>query len=111
MWTAPRTSSRPLREGYKGILRHIYSPEHYYRRIKTLLREYRPLKTRRRFRFPHMLALVRSFYRLGLMDAGRWHYWKLLLWTQFRRPRLFAHAVILAIYGYHFRKVCERRVT
>jgi len=107
----PAMNLDALREGYKGILRHIYSPEHYYRRIKTLLREYRPLKTRRRFRFPHMLALVRSFYRLGLMDAGRWHYWKLLLWTQFRRPRLFAHAVILAIYGYHFRKVCERRVT
>jgi len=53
---------------------------------------------------------VRSFYRLGIMDSGRWHYWKLMLWTQFRRPRLFAHAVTLAIYGYHFRKVCEGRV-
>jgi len=107
----PAMNLDALREGYKRILQHIYSPEHYYRRIRTLLREYRPSETRGRIRFSHALALMRSFYRLGLMDSGRLHYWKLLLWTQFRRPRLFAHAVILAIYGYHFRKVCERRVT
>jgi radical SAM superfamily enzyme YgiQ (UPF0313 family) len=99
-----------LREGYKGLLQHIYSPEHYYRRIRTLLRQYRPPKTRGRLRFSHTLALVRSFYRLGLMDSGRLHYWKLMLWTQFRRPRLVVQAITLAIYGYHFRKVFERRV-
>jgi radical SAM superfamily enzyme YgiQ (UPF0313 family) len=106
----PAMNLDTLREGYKGLLQHIYSPEHYYRRIRTLLREYKPPRIRGRRRFSHTLALVRSFYRLGLVDPGRLHYWKLLLWTQFRRPRLFAHAVILAIYGYHFRKVCERRV-
>jgi hypothetical protein len=33
-----------------------------------------------------------------------------LLWTLFRRPRLFPEAVTFAIYGYHFRKVCEIRL-
>ncbi len=33
-----------------------------------------------------------------------------MLWTQFRRTRLFPEAVILSIYGYHFRKVCELHV-
>jgi radical SAM superfamily enzyme YgiQ (UPF0313 family) len=106
----PTMSPDVLREGYKGILQHIYSPEHYYRRIRTFLREYKPPRTRERIRFSHILALVRSFYRLGLVGQGRLHYWKLLFWTQFRRPRLIPEAVILAIYGYHFRKVCERRV-
>jgi hypothetical protein len=32
------------------------------------------------------------------------------VWAQFHRPRLFADAVILAIYGYHFRKICEQHV-
>ena len=41
----------------------------------------------------------------------RFQYWKLLLWTQFRCPRLMPDAVILAIYGHHFRKTCERHVT
>jgi radical SAM superfamily enzyme YgiQ (UPF0313 family) len=106
----PTMSPDVLREGYKGILQHIYSPEHYYRRIRTFLHEYKPPRTRERIRFSHILALVRSFYRLGLVGQGRLHYWKLLFWTQFRRPRLIPEAVILAIYGYHFRKVCERRV-
>jgi radical SAM superfamily enzyme YgiQ (UPF0313 family) len=107
----PAMNLDTLREGYKGILQHIYSQKHYYQRIRTLLREYKPPKTRGRMRFSHTLALVRSFYRLGLMDSGRLHYWKLMLWTQFRRPRLVAQAITLAIYGYHFRKVCEQRVT
>jgi len=106
----PAMNLDTLREGYKGILQHIYSQKHYYQRIRTLLREYKPPKTRGRMRFSHTLALVRSFYRLGLMDSGRLHYWKLMLWTQFRRPRLVTQAITLAIYGYHFRKVCERRV-
>jgi len=106
----PAMSLESLREGYKRVLQHIYSPKHYYQRIRTLLREYRPPKTRGSLRFSYAVALVRSFYRLGLVDPGRLHYWHLLLWTQFRRPRLFTEAVILAIYGYHFRKVCERHV-
>ncbi len=107
----PAMNLDALREGYKGILQHIYSPEHYYRRIRTFLHEYKPPRIRGRIRFSYILTLVRSFYRLGVLDRGRLHYWKLLLWTQFRRPRLVAEAITLAIYGYHFRKVCKRRVT
>jgi len=107
----PAMSLDTLREGYKGILQHIYSPEHYYERIRTFLREYQPPRMRGRMRVYHIIALLRSFYRLGLVGQERFHYWKLLLWTQFRRPRLVSEAVILAICGYHFRKVCERRVT
>jgi radical SAM superfamily enzyme YgiQ (UPF0313 family) len=106
----PVMSLELLREGYKGVLRYIYSPKHYYQRIRTLLREYKPPKIRGRLRFSYVLALVRSFYRLGLVDQGRFHYWQLLLWTQFRRPRLIPEAIILSIYCYHFRKVCERHV-
>jgi radical SAM superfamily enzyme YgiQ (UPF0313 family) len=106
----PAMSLDALQEGYKGILQYIYSPEHYYRRIRTFLREYQPPRIRGRIRLSHILALLRSFYQLGLVGQGRFHYWKLLLWTQFRRPRLIPEAVILAICGHHFRKVCERRV-
>jgi hypothetical protein len=106
----PAMNLDALREGYKGILQHIYSPEHYYRRVRTFLHEYKPPRIRGRIRLSYILTLVRSFYRLGVVDPGRLHYWQLLLWTQFRRPRLVAEAITLAIYGYHFRKVCKRRV-
>lgn len=107
----PAMSLETLREGYKGILQHIYSPEQYYRRIRTFLHEYQPPRMRGRVRLSHILALLRSFYWLGLVGQERWHYWRLLLWTQVRHPRLIPEAVGLAIYGHHFRKVCQRRVT
>ena len=106
----PAMNLETLKDGYRRILDHIYSPEHYYRRLRTFLREYRPPPARGQFQFSNVLALARSFYRLGIVGRERFHYWKLLLWTQFRRPRLLPDAITLAIYGYHFRKICERHV-
>ena len=107
----PAMSLETLREGYRQILDHIYAPAPYYQRIRTFLREYRRPHVRSKFQFSHVLALVRSVYRLGIVGEERVHYWKLLLWTQFRCPRLLPDAIILAIYGYHFRKICEQHVT
>ncbi len=106
----PAMNLDTLREGYKAILEHIYSPEHYYRRVKTFLREYRPPEFKAPLDFQHILALFRSIYRLGIVDRGRSHYWNLLFWTLFRRPALFPLAVTFAIYGHHFRRVCELHV-
>lgn len=33
-----------LRAGYRSVLKHIYSPEAYYQRVKTFLQEYKPFK-------------------------------------------------------------------
>ena len=104
----PRMGLEALLEGYRSILRHIYSPRGYYRRVLTFLREYRdaagveaPLDLQR------FLAFFRSLVRLGVLGRERFHYWRLLAWTVLRRPRLFPLAMTLAIQGYHFRKVCE----
>ncbi|MBI2438287.1 MAG: DUF4070 domain-containing protein, partial [Lentisphaerae bacterium] len=106
----PAMSLEALRKGYKEILQHIYSPEHYYKRIRTFLREYKTPKVRQPFRFSHIFVLLRSIYRLGILSQARMQYWKLIFWTQFRRPRLFTEAVTLAIYGYHFRKIFKRHI-
>jgi radical SAM superfamily enzyme YgiQ (UPF0313 family) len=99
-----------LREGYKHILRHIYSPEHYYQRVKTFLREYKSPEIEAPLDVQHILAFFRSIYQLGIIGEERGHYWKLLLWTLFRRPKLFPLAVTFAVYGYHFRTVCELHI-
>ncbi|NIO70754.1 MAG: DUF4070 domain-containing protein [Anaerolineales bacterium] len=110
----PNMNLDTLREGYKNILQHIYSPEHYYQRVKTFLREYKPPKIKASLDFKqvleYILAFFRSIYHLGIVGKERVHYWKLLLWTLFRRPQLFPLAITLAIYGHHFRKVCELHV-
>ena len=111
----PHMDIDTLRRGYKQLLKQIYSPKVYYRRVMAFLAEYQPPKMRvpldAHLILEHLLAFLRSIYRLGILGAERVYYWKLLLWTLFRRPRLFPTAITLAIYGYHFRKTCEMRVS
>ena len=103
----PKMNIDVLRKGYKNILHQIYSPKLYYERVTTFLREYKPPKIRVHLDPQYLLAFWRSIYQLGIKGAERVHYWRLWLWTLFHRPRLFPQAIELAIYGYHFRRVCE----
>jgi len=106
----PQMDLVTLREGYRNIMRHIYSRKHFYKRVKTFLREYKAPKAVVPLDFQHFLAFVRSTIRLGVFGNERLQYWRLLLWTHFRRPELLSLAVTLAIYGHHFRKVCELHI-
>jgi len=107
----PAMSIDVLREGYRRILDHIYAPAPYYKRIRTFLREYQGSHVRDKLRLFHILAVIRSVFRLGILGRERYQYWKLMAWTQFRHPRLLPNAIALAIYGYHFRKICEKHVS
>ena len=51
-----------------------------------------------------------AFPPLGLLGKERFHYWHLMFWTLFRRPRHLALAVTLSIYGLHYRRICERYI-
>jgi radical SAM superfamily enzyme YgiQ (UPF0313 family) len=97
-----------LREGYERIVRSIYAPDSYYQRVRTFLRAYTKPKVETPLDLQHKLALFRSILRLGIIGKERVQYWKLLLWTSFRRPRLFPMAVTFSIYGHHFRKIYEQ---
>ncbi|MCP5004821.1 MAG: DUF4070 domain-containing protein [Planctomycetes bacterium] len=99
------------KNGYKSILNYIYSPENYYKRVKTFLREYKAPKIKVKMELDHILALVRSAFHLGLMGEERVHFWNLLLWTCIHHRKHFPLSVKLAIYGHHFRKVSELHVT
>lgn len=102
----PRMNHEALIDGYKKILQTIYSPKHYYARVKRFLAEYTPKQAREfRLRFSHLKAAVKSVVRLGIIGRERFYYWKLVLWSLFRRPRVFPLAITFSIYGFHFRKV------
>lgn len=105
-----RMSAERLREGYRRILEQIYSPRHYYRRVRTFLREYRAPKTTAKLQFQDFMAFFRSVFHLGIFGKGRLYYWWLLIWTHLCRPELFSLAVTLAISGHHLRKVCRLHV-
>jgi radical SAM superfamily enzyme YgiQ (UPF0313 family) len=106
----PNMDLNVLHEGYRNIMRHIYSHKLYYERVKTFLREYRAPKFEIPLDFQRFLAFFRSNIRLGILSKERFQYWRLLLWTLFRRPELFSLAITLAIHGHHFRKICELHI-
>ncbi len=103
----PRMGIDRLLDGYQSIMKQIYSPKSYYRRIRTLMRElkapqiYQPINTQR------FLSFFRTAFRLGVLGKERFQYWHLIAWTLTRMPRQLPLAVTLAIYGYHYRKICE----
>jgi radical SAM superfamily enzyme YgiQ (UPF0313 family) len=103
----PKMNMDVLREGYRKILSQIYSPRLYYERVITFLREYEPPKLKLHLDFEYVMALWRSIYELGIKGIERVHYWRLFFWTLAHKPRLFPHAISLAIYGYHYRRVYE----
>jgi hypothetical protein len=102
-----RMDLQSLREGYKRIMAHIYTPKHYYRRVKMFLQECQPPKIKIQFESQRFLALYRSVVHLGILGKERFQYWRLMCWTLFHRPRMLTIAVTLAIYGHHFRKISE----
>ncbi len=106
----PKMNSETLINGYKHVLNTIYSPRQYYERVRILLKEYKPPKVKGlpRFKLYHIEAFIKSLWFLGIIEKGRGYYWKLLISTLFKRPRLFPLSVILSIFGFHFRKVAEK---
>jgi radical SAM superfamily enzyme YgiQ (UPF0313 family) len=110
----PKMGLEVLQKGYRSVIRYLYAPENYYARIRTFLQAYKPPKISfpidMKYALPYIMAFFRSIVRLGIISRERLYYWKLFLWTLFRRPRLFPLAITLAVYGYHFRQVCNLHI-
>lgn len=101
----PKMSREDLVNGYRKVVGTIYSHKYYYERILTFFKNYKPPeKTKVKFTFADIRALLKSVWRIGIVNRGRIYYWKLIFWS-LRRPRYFHIAVTFLIYGFHFRKV------
>ena len=109
----PKMNYETLISGYRNIVHTIYSPKHYYERVKTFLSEYNPPKVNKvpQLRFHHIEGLLKSIWFLGIKEKGRRYYWRLILSTLFKKPRAFPLSVSLSVFGFHFRKVAERMNT
>ena len=106
----PKMSPQVLIDGYQRLVRTIYSPDYFYARLMTFLKEYRrsgpsPFSTLHR---RDIRAFFRSILFLGILGKERLHYWKVFFWTLLRKPRLLPLTITLTIYGFHFRTVAEQ---
>ena len=114
----PKMGMEKLMNGYRNIIKGVYSPIPYYKRAKEYIREDKPLLKRKyrihfghiRNHFGYLGAIFSSFWLLGVKDKERYHYWKLILWTLVKRPLHLHTAITYAICGFHFRKVFEKHM-
>ena len=106
----PRMGIDRLLEGYQSIMKQIYSPKNYYRRVRTLLKELKTPEITQPINIQRFLSFFRSAFRLGVLGKERFHYWQLMLWTLIRTPKQIPLAITLSIFGYHYRRICERYI-
>jgi len=99
-----------LIDGYRTIMQQIYSPRKYYQRVRRILKELKGPAATTPVNWQRILAFWRACLRLGVLGKERFQYWRLLTWTLARRPKLLPLAVTLAIYGYHYRRICELHI-
>jgi radical SAM superfamily enzyme YgiQ (UPF0313 family) len=109
----PRMDATKLVEGYRSVLKQIYSCEAYYERVKLYLSRIQPRAGERRTRQRWMTAanaraLVTSIVRQGVFGSQRWSYWKFLLAVTTRYRRCAGTAMTLAIMGYHFQVMTRK---
>ena len=106
----PKMGLDQLMNGYRFIMEYIYSPKHYYRRVKVFLKESGYSMVQTPIDLQRFFAFFRSSIRLGILGRERFQYWYLMIWTLVRKPRLLPLAITLAIYGHHFRRICETHI-
>ena len=105
----PKMDAARLVEGYKSILRTIYSPHEYYQRsLDCLERVVNVVPEPRRSGFlGDVTALGRVVLTLGVRDPARREFWRYIYRALAEHREKFAVAVMLAALGYHFRKLTE----
>jgi hypothetical protein len=105
----PKMNREVLIQGYQKIIKTIYSPGKYYKRISQFLKYYKPAN-KRRLSPEHIRALLKSILYIGILGNGitQMYYWRLFLKTLFFYRKSFAEAMTMIIYGQHFRKILNK---
>ena len=104
----PKMDLETLLEGYRRIVKTIYSPRFFYQRVSRFLEEYQPNR-RKKLRGKEVRAFLKSIFFLGILGNGasQWYYWKMLFKSLIKHRKAFSEAMTLMVYGHHFRKVAR----
>jgi radical SAM superfamily enzyme YgiQ (UPF0313 family) len=109
----PRMDATELVEGYRSVLKRIYSSDAYYKRVKLYLKTIQTAPREKRvgqrwLTGANMRALVTSIVRQGVFSRHSWSYWKFLASAATRYRRSFGTAMTLAVMGYHFQVMTRK---
>lgn len=106
----PKMNKTRLVEGYKNILRNIYSPREYYQRALDCLSRFKQnkIEPRQTDFINDVKTFLKILFTLGVRDNERVQFWKYLVSLIRFYPREFAHGITLAAMGYHFRQITTK---
>jgi hypothetical protein len=105
----PRMDATRLVEGYKNLVRQIYSPREYYQRALDCLSRLRSGAEPRRSTFlEDARSLFNVLLTLGVRDRSRLQFWRYFYELVRHHTDNFAHGLTLAAMGYHFRRITEK---
>jgi len=114
----PQMDKHKLLDGYKWLLKQVYSPRSYFERSLLLIKRMSRGKRERLamgrsagrdnvprpIRLRDMLALFRSLFRQGFSRYG-YHYFRYLIRVLAVDPSFFPQAVTVAVRGHHFVRI------
>lgn len=104
----PRLDPEVLIARYQHLVRRLYEPGHYYRRIRTFLEVHRPGGPAVKVGPAEIGAFLRALWVIGIVNNGRRAFWGFLGSTLRHHPAQLGLAMTLVIYGHHFRIVANR---
>jgi radical SAM superfamily enzyme YgiQ (UPF0313 family) len=114
----PAMDAAQLVDGYRSVLKRIYSCEAYYERVKLYLSRTHPRPRRASERGKrtgqnwltgaNARAFVTSIVRQGVFSKQRWSYWKFLASVATSYRHCVGAAMTLAVMGYHFQIMTSR---
>lgn len=119
----PLMGMEPLVDGYLRVLKTIYDPKNYYKRIEILLENLQLNQTvlhwgehgdssHIKVKLPkeERKMVWRIIWEIIIKSHNRFRFLNLLRKTLKSRPELFHTAAELAIYGHHFEKIMKKVV-
>lgn len=96
-----------LKSGYRKLMKELYAPVPFYRRIRTFLLRWNPKSRSIVIQKNEISALLKTIWFMGIIGDDRFEYWKLIAWVLTQMPKKFPMAITLTVYGYHFRRVAK----
>ena len=97
-----------LRSNFRALVHDLYEPCNYYNRVRRFLQFYKEPRQKPPLNKAVIVAVLRCLVRLGGLDSGRSHFWRILLWTCWHKPQSIQNFIGLAILGHHFRQVYQQ---
>ncbi len=100
----PKIDPEVLVEGYKQIVKTVYSKKEYYERVLTFIKNYNH-QVDEYFNWDSLFAVFKSVFYMGILDKSRLYYWKTFFISIVKYPQAFTKFIAMSIYYAHFKKV------